>query len=193
MRSFALLLAPLLLIGAAPAVPPAPKVALQTSLGTIVVQLDGKHAPITTANFLHYVDAHRLDGTSFYRAARTKGAPSHGLIQGGIRHDMRRAFFSIDHEPTSKTGIKHTDGTISMARNAPGTAMGDFFITVGAMPSMDAHGKDPGFAAFGHVVKGMDVVKKILAAPTWPGRGSGAMKDQMIVKPVTIVSARRVG
>ena len=181
----------LALLIATPAVA-APRVALQTSLGTIVVELADKQAPITSKNFLRYVEAGKLDGTSFYRAARSKTNPHLGFVQGGIDHNYKRAFFSIDHEPTSKTGLKHVDGTISMARNAPGTAMGDFFITVGAAPYLDARPGYPGYAAFGRVVKGMDVVKKILAAPTWIGRGRGALKDQVIVKRIRIVTAKRI-
>jgi peptidyl-prolyl cis-trans isomerase A (cyclophilin A) len=102
----------------------------------------------------------------------------------------------IKHEPTSLTGIKHLNGTISMARDAPGTANGDFFITVGAQPYMDAKpGKSPddqGFAAFGHVVGGMNVIRKILVARTVHGSGSGGMRDQMLAKPVMIISAARV-
>jgi peptidyl-prolyl cis-trans isomerase A (cyclophilin A) len=170
----------------------APRVAIKTSLGTIVVELAEKQAPITARNFLRYVEAGKFDGTNFYRAARSPSAPQFGLVQGGIDHNMRRAFFSIDHEPTSKTGLKHLDGTISMARNAPGTAMGDFFICVGAQPSLDARGQYPGYAAFGRVVSGMGVVKKILAAPTWIGRGRGAMKDQMIKDRIPVISAKRI-
>jgi peptidyl-prolyl cis-trans isomerase A (cyclophilin A) len=171
----------------------APRVAIQTGAGTIVVELADKQAPITSKNFLHYVETGKFDGTSFYRAARSKADPKRGLIQGGIDHNYRRAFFSIDHEPTSKTGLKHVDGTISMARNAPGTAMGDFFITLGPSPYLDARPGNPGYAAFGRVIKGMDVVKKILAAPTWIGRGSGALKDQVIITRVPIIKATRVG
>ena len=185
-------LLPLILaLFAAPALA-APRVAIHTGLGTIVVELADKQAPMTAKNFLRYVEAGKLDGTTFYRAARSKTDPRYGFVQGGIDHDLRRAFFSIDHEPTSKTGLKHVDGTISMARNAPGTAMGDFFITVGAAPYLDARPGSEGYAAFGRVVKGMDVVKKILAAPTWIGRGRGALKDQVIVKRVPIVKAERL-
>ena len=187
LRVFAFLIA----LVATPALA-APRVAIKTSLGTIVVELAEKQAPITAKNFLHYVEAGKFDGTNFYRAARSPSAPQFGLIQGGIDHNMRRAFVSIDHEPTSKTGLKHVDGTISMARNAPGTAMGDFFICVGAQPSLDARWQYPGYAAFGRVVSGMSVVKKILAAPTWIGRGRGAMKNQVIKQRIPIISARRI-
>ena len=168
------------------------RVLLQTSDGPILIQLEMKRAPITAGNFLRYVEQKKFDGTSFYRAARTRGAPKLGFIQGGIRHSIMRALPPIAHEPTSRTGIKHLDGTISMARDQPGSAMGDFFITAGPAPAMDAHPGDPGYAAFGHVVKGMDVVHRILASKTYADRGSGAMKGQMLLAPVQIVSARRV-
>ena len=119
---------------------PLPKVAIVTSAGTIVAVLEAKRAPITTANFLRYVDAHRFDGTTFYRAARSKSVPGNGLVQGGIDHDIPKTFLPIKHEPTSKTGLRHTNGTLSMARNEVGSAMGDFFITLGPAPDLDAHG-----------------------------------------------------
>lgn len=179
-----------------PAAPGTVRVALATGAGVITLALDVKHAPITAGNFLKYVDGGKFDGTTFYRAARAKGAPKIGFIQGGIDHEIRRSFPPIAHEPTNKTGLKHLDGTISMARNEPGTAMGDFFITVGPAPGMDAHpgkpGDSAGYAAFGRVVGGMAVVKKILATKTWEGRGSGAMRGQMMIQRVQIISARRV-
>lgn len=184
-----------LLISPAPALPAPPataRVRLQTSEGPILIDLDLKRAPITAGNFLRYVDQKRFDGTVFYRAARTRNLKTRGFVQGGIRHSIRRSLPPIAHEPTSRTGIKHLDGTISMARGEPGSAMGDFFITVGPAPAMDAHPGNPGYAAFGHVVGGMDVVRHILAGKTYPDRGSGGMKGQMLVKPVQIVTARRV-
>jgi peptidyl-prolyl cis-trans isomerase A (cyclophilin A) len=168
------------------------RVRLVTEAGPILLALDAKRAPVTTANFVRYVDQHRLDGTFFYRAARTKGATDRGFVQGGIRHSARRAFPPIAHEPTTATGLRHVDGTVSMARAAPAGAMGDFFIIVGgAMPAMDAHGGEPGFAAFGRVDRGMDVVRHILAAPTFANAGRGPMRGQMIEKPVRIVKAER--
>lgn len=168
------------------------RVRLETEDGTIVVALDAKRAPVTTANFVRYVDEKRFDGTSFYRAARTKGAPETGFIQGGIRRNYRRMLPPIAHEPTSRTGLKHGAGTISMARSETGVgAMGDFVITANGIPSLDAKPGEPGYAAFGRVVEGMDVVRRILAAETVPNAGRGAMRNQMIAKPVRIVSARR--
>ena len=172
------------------------RVRLETEAGPIDLELDARRAPVTTANFLAYVDQGRFDGIRFYRASRTRGATGRGFIQGGIQRNYRRMLPPIAHEPTSATGLSHVDGTISMARTTPGTAMGEFFIVVGDMPSMDAgtgrEGDDQGFAAFGRVVGGMEVVRRILAAPTVPEAGRGAMRGQMIVEPVDIVRARRI-
>ena len=178
-------------------VPDKARVRLVTALGDIDLELDGRRAPVTTANFLAYVDRQRFDGTSFYRASRTPGMTGRGFIQGGIRRDYRRMLNPIRHEPTSETGLRHVNGTISMARTTPGSAMGDFFIILGDMPAMDAGGRsesgdDEGYAAFGRVVGGLDVVRRILAAPTIPNAGRGAMRGQMLTDQVTIMSARRL-
>jgi peptidyl-prolyl cis-trans isomerase A (cyclophilin A) len=189
---------------ATPATPPpaeAPKpatvrVALRTSEGPIVLELEKERAPVTTANFLRYVDQKRLDGTTFYRAMKLTPEGDFGLIQGGTKGDPKKVLPAIAHEPTTKTGLSHTDGAISMARGAPGSADGDFFITVGALTSLDANpsqaGDNQGFAVFGRVVEGMDVVKRIMSAPTSPTEGVGVMKGQMIAAPVKIMNARRV-
>jgi peptidyl-prolyl cis-trans isomerase A (cyclophilin A) len=176
---------------------PAPKedlvpVAIDTSLGRIVVALDRTHAPITTANFLHYVDTHRLDGQNFYRAMHVGDG---GLIQGGVTTDARKLFPPIAHEPTSQTGLHNVAGAISMANAGPGTARSDFFIMLSDMPGLDANGPGGdanGFAAFGHVVEGMDVVKKIFESPVSAIRGEGAMKGQMLDPPIKIVKAARL-
>lgn len=187
-------LLPLLALLAAPA-QAAPRdvlVRLQTSLGPIVVDLDVAHAPITATNFLHYVDTHRFDGITFYRAARSKYDPKVGFVQGGINHKATLAYFPIDHEPTSKTGLHHVDGTLSMARNEPGTASGDWIICVGNQTYLDARGSFVGYAAFGHVVSGMPIVRQMLTRPTFPGGFSKAMENQTMREPVRIISARRV-
>ena len=171
------------------------RVRLDTSAGPIVIALEMKRAPITAGNFLAYVDQKKLDGTSFYRAARGKIRPTEGLVQGGINHNMVRSLVPIAHEPTTVTGIHHVDGTVSMARNAPGTAMGDFFIVVGPAQYLDAvpgAGGYAGYAAFGHVVSGMAIVRKILAAPTYKGGWSSDTMGQSIIKPVQIISAHRI-
>lgn len=185
---------------AAASVAPAPKpatvmVTLTTSLGPIVLELEKERAPITTANFLHYVDTKRFDGIAFYRATRIQ--PGYGLIQGGLRNDPKKLFPPIKLEPTSQTGLSHTDGAISMARAAPNSATADFFIVVGGFPTMDADPKQPGdnqgFAVFGHVAQGMDIVKQILASPTSPTLGEGVLKGQMLQPTIRIISARRSG
>lgn len=168
------------------------RVVLRTSEGPIIIALETRRAPVTAANFLKYVDGGRLDGTTFYRAARASTDPHRGLVQGGIDHNIRASFFPIAHEPTSRTGLRHVDGTVSMARNDPGTAMGDFFITAGPAPRLDAAPNYPGYAAFGHVVSGMNVVQRILAKPTYPGGLSAETMGQTIRQPVKILSARRV-
>ena len=181
---------------------PAPKddlvpVAIDTSLGRIVVALDREHAPITTANFLHYVDTHRFDGQNFYRAMHMpdgKGGDG-GLIQGGITTDARKLYPPIAHEPTTQTGLHNLTGTISMANAGPGTAKADFFILLSDMPGLDANGPGgdaTGFAAFGHVTEGMDVVKKIHDSPVSATLGAGAMKGQMLDPKIRIIKAERV-
>jgi peptidyl-prolyl cis-trans isomerase A (cyclophilin A) len=167
-------------------------VRLQTSAGPITIQLEMQRAPITVANFLRYAQEKRFDGTFFYRAARNKRRPTTGLVQGGINHRVVRARLPIVHEPTSRTGLAHVDGTISMARNAPGTAMGDFFITVGSASYLNARPGSLGYAAFGKVVSGMPIVRKMLAAPTYPGGRTPTTKGQQIIAPIRIIAARRV-
>jgi peptidyl-prolyl cis-trans isomerase A (cyclophilin A) len=184
---------------AATPVPDTARVRLETDAGAIVLELNGRAAPITTANFLAYVDQQRFDGITFYRASRTPGRTGQGFIQGGIRRNAMLGLPPIEHEPTSRTGLRHVDGAVSMARLEPGSAMGDFFIVSGAMPSMDAGNRRPssgnndseGYAAFGRVVEGMDVVRRILAASTVQNAGAGAMRGQMLEQPVRIVRAVR--
>ena len=178
----------------APAQAPAPQaelvpVAIDTSLGRIVVALDKTHAPISTANFLHYVDTHRYDGETIYRAMKTEGS---SLIQGGVHSNALKLFPPIKHEPTSQTGLHNVAGSISFANAGPGTARADFFILASDVPAFDASADDPGYAVFGHVVEGMDVVQKILDSPVSPTKGEGALKGQMLDPPVKIMKAARV-
>jgi peptidyl-prolyl cis-trans isomerase A (cyclophilin A) len=182
--------------------PPAPEkvwkteqVRLETAAGPIVIALEVERAPITAANFLKYVDQKKFDGATFYRALSFPGRPDLGLVQGGAKSDPKRLLPPIAHEPTTKTGLSHTEGAVSMARGAVGSAQGDFFIILGNLNSLDANpaapGDNQGFAVFGRVVEGMDVVKTILAAPVSATEGVGAMKGQMIAQPIPIKSARR--
>lgn len=186
----------LLAVSAAPvpqgrASPGKVRVRLVTSMGAITVALDAGRAPKTVANFLAYVDDGRFEGTTFYRTARRKTEPTKGFIQGGVGTDARRMLDPLPLEPTSKTGLRHLHGTISMAHGPnPNSANGNFSIMVGDNPGLDARGANPGFAAFGQVVGGMDVVQRILALPS--GGGRDVMKGQMILKPVTIVRAERL-
>ena len=166
-------------------------VTIETSAGRIVVALDKTHAPVTTANFLRYVDAHRFDGETFYRAMHVQGGEG-GLIQGGITSDARKLYPPIKHEPTSETGLRNSAGAISMANGGAGTARADFFILSTDIPALDATTTDPGFAAFGHVIEGMDVVNKILASPVSPTKGEGPMKGQMLEPTVKIIKVSRV-
>ena len=174
--------------------PPADvRVALETGAGRIIVAVHLAKAPVTARNFLRYVDQKRLDGTSFYRAV---GSADYGFVQGGTQNDPARVLPPIAHEPTSQTGLTHDDGALSMARYAPGSATGDFFIVLGKMPSMDANpaaaGDNQGFAVFAHVVEGMDIVRTLSTAPKSPTAGEGVMKGQMLDPPVRILTARRM-
>lgn len=164
------------------------RVRLATSAGPIIVSVDTRRAPKTTANFLAYVDDGRFDGVSFYRSSRSRLAPTYGFVQGGIRTDARRILPPFPHERTDRTGILHLDGTISMARrDDPDSAGGNFFITVGPIPAMDARGAYQGYAAFGRVVSGMATVKRILAMQT-----GGGMGGQMLLHEIRLITAKRL-
>lgn len=211
-RRFALLSLPILiaLTAAAPhrkapaAPPPAPlpdlvNIAMVTELGTIELELDHKHAPLTTENFVRYVDSRRFDGAVFYRVMRLKwGEQPNGLVQAGLQGNPLKVLPPVAHEPTSQTGLLHKAGAISMARNAPGTARADFSILLSDLEGLDADPKsaDPdrqaGFAVFGHVTSGMDVARKIYDAPLSETKGQGIMRGQMIDKPVKILTVRRI-
>jgi len=169
------------------------RVALKTAKGVITLDLNAAKAPITTKNFLRYVDTRRYDGAKIYRASRADGDPNIGVIEGGLQGDPAKVFKPIPFESTLKTGLTHVDGTIAMASARPGTATADFFICVGPQPSFDATPAAPesGFAAFGQVVDGMDVVRAILASRTDLPTKFKAMKGEMLNPPVTIVSIRR--
>ena len=151
-----------------------PVVLIKTDFGNIKVEIFAEQAPITATNFLRYVDAGMFKGASFYRAVRLDNQPNNSVkievIQGGLEFsEAKKPYPPILHETTDKTGILHQDGTISMARLAPGSADSEFFICVGDQPELDFGGKrnpdGQGFAAFGRVIEGQDVVRKIQQQP----------------------------
>lgn len=143
-------------------------------MGDILLELYSGQAPVTTANFLRYVDEHRFTDTGFYRTVRTDNQPENQfkieVIQGGLFLENHPAALPpILHETTTQTGILHKNGTLSMARDMPGSATSEFFICIGDQPELDFGGRrnpdGQGFAAFGVVIFGMDVVKRIQIQP----------------------------
>jgi len=166
-----------------------PRVVIETALGKITAEIYESKAPITAGNFLKLVDegAYNTGEAKFYRVVRPDNQTNPvkiEVIQGGLND--RDEFPPIAHETTAQTGVKHLDGTLSMARNEPGTASSEFFICIGSQPSLDFGGnrnKDgQGFAAFGRVVDGMDVVRKIQQMPD---------TAQYLIEPVILVSILR--
>lgn len=199
LRGLFLLIAGLLAFPAAaqtPVEPPAnPRVALETGAGRIVIEVYQDKAPITARNFLRYVDAKRLDGMQFYRTVKV--ADHFGFVQFGVQNAPARIYPPIKHESTTQTGLRHLDGTLSTARFAPGSARGEFTVSVGDQPSFDADPTKPGdnlgYAAFGRVVEGMDVILKVFDAPVSPDKTvQGAFKGEIPVAPVKILTARRI-
>ena len=189
-------------IAKAPPLPPLGDlvlVELVTELGPIVLEIDRKHAPLSAENFMRYTDSGRYNGLVFYRSMHFGWAqePS-GLVQGGLNPFPQKLMAPIAHEPTSQTGLSHKAGTLSMARNAPGTARADFFIMLNDTPSFDADPKSAspegraGYAAFGRVLSGMEVVRKIYDAPRSATKGEGIMKGQMLDPQVKVPKVRRV-
>lgn len=167
---------------------------LHTEVGDIEIEVDTVHAPITANNFLRHVDSGFYNGGTFFRTVTPNNQPQNRVkievIQGGNRSKEETAseFPAIPLERTNKTGVKHVEGAISMARGEPDTATSEFFICVGAQPELDFGGKrnpdGQGFAAFGRVVKGMEVVRKIQQSPA---------TDQALTPEIKILSAKRVG
>lgn len=146
-----------------------PTVVIRTELGEIIVEIYSDLAPVTAGNFLRYVDSGLFNGACFYRIVRLdnqlKDSVKIEVIQGGRYEDEEKGFPPVRHESTLETGIMHKDGVISMARLNPGSATSEFFICIGDQPELDYGGRrnrdGQGFAAFGRVSKGMDVVRKI--------------------------------
>jgi peptidyl-prolyl cis-trans isomerase A (cyclophilin A) len=168
-----------------------PTVRIATAAGDMVVVVDATHAPLTAANFMRYVDQHFYDGGAFHRTVTPDNQPTSSVkievIQAGIAAQRQgQEFAAIALERTAVTGLRHRAGTISMARDAADTASSDFFICVTDQPSLDFGGqRNPdgqGFAAFGRVVAGLDVVRRIQQSKA---------DGQRLTPPVTIISIRR--
>ncbi len=164
---------------------------IQTSLGNIEIEVDSAHAPATVGNFLRYVDAGLYEGGQFHRTVRADNQPGNKIkievIQAG-RTTEAKGFAPIALERTSITGLRHLDGTLSMARSGPDSATSDFFICIGDQPSLDFGGRrnpdGQGFAAFGRVTKGMETVRKI--------QSLSADDKQKLTPPVKIVKISRI-
>lgn len=173
------------------------RVLMTTSEGDISIDLYLDKAPITAGNFLALVDNGDLDGGSFYRVVtyeNDNGSPKIEVIQGGLG-DAGDGLDTIDHETTEQTGILHTDGVISMARGAVGTASTEFFICIGDQPGLDygevRNADEQGFAAFGKVVTGMDVARRINRSPADAPSDSEYTQGQILSTPVSINTVRR--
>ena len=171
---------------------PGATVVLRTSLGDIEIEVDTTRAPVTAASFFRYVDGGYYDGGRFHRTVRLDNQPGKTVlievVQAGVNPTpVRPGFEPIRLERTRDTGLRHQDGTVSMARAEPDTATSDFFVCIGDQPELDFGGKrnpdGQGFAAFGSVVKGMDVVRRIQLAPA---------DGQALTPPVPIVAAGRL-
>lgn len=166
-----------------------PRVVIQTTLGSVEVEVDTVRAPISGANFLRYVDQGAYRNGRFHRTVRTDNQPDSDVkidvIQGGPKSDFK-SFSPIQLERTTETGLSHQDGTISMARDGPNTATSDFFISIGDQPELDFGGKrnpdGQGFAAFGTVIRGMDVVRQIQTARAKGQRLTPPIEMQDIIR-----------
>ncbi len=173
-------------------------ITLRTTMGDIDLELYPDRAPVTVANFLAYLDAGHYNGGSFYRVVRydnDNGNPKIEVIQGGVNDQVRGAFSLIAHESTEDTGLLHVDGAISMGRGGVGTATSEFFICVGDQPGLD-HGESrnadmQGFAVFGQVVGGMDVVRAIDRIEATAPSDSEYTRGQILEEPVRILEAVR--
>ena len=173
-------------------------VALRTSEGDIVIELYSDKAPITANNFLRHLDEGFYDGSSFYRTVTIEndnGTPKIEVIQGGIG-DRIKPFSAIKHESTDITGLSHIDGTISMSRYEVDTATSDFFICIGDQKGLDFGGTRNsdglGFSAFGRVISGMDIVRKINLLPSEKKTENIYVQGQMLNNPVVIYKAERL-
>ena len=183
----------LLAASPAPAAVAPVAVVVETALGPVTIEVDAARAPKTAANFLRYVDAGLYDGARFHRTVREGNQPANkvkiDVVQAGRGdHPTPPDFPPVPLERTSETGLRHVDGAVSMARDGPDTATADFFICVGDQPALDFGGRrnpdGQGFAVFGRVVAGMDVVRRIHRAPA---------DGQALTPGIAIRNARRTG
>jgi peptidyl-prolyl cis-trans isomerase A (cyclophilin A) len=172
-------------------------VEMTTSLGLVEMEIYADEAPITATNFLRLVDGSHMDGGSFYRTVSPEndnGSPVISVIQGGLG-DAESPFPPIAHETTADTGLLHVDGAVSMARADVGTASTELFICLGDQPALDfgatRNPDEQGFAVFGRVVNGMDVVRAIHTQPADAPTESAYVAGQILEEPVTIISIRR--
>ena len=173
-------------------------IAFKTSKGDIIIELYNQIAPITVDNFLRHLDGGYYDGSSFYRTVthqNDNGSPKIEVIQGGLG-DIDKPFPAISHESTNITKLKHEDGTISMSRGEVNSATSDFFICIGSQQGLDFGGErnndGQGFAAFGKVIEGMDIVRDINGMPSNKKTDNEYVKGQMINNPVIIEKAVRL-
>jgi peptidyl-prolyl cis-trans isomerase A (cyclophilin A) len=179
----------------------APRVAIETKKGRIVVEVYPDKAPVTAGNFLMYADKGLYKGATIYRTVRADNDHNPAkitVIQGGLNLEAGQPDPAppIAHETTQATGVRHTEGVISMARGEPGTAGAEFFICIGDNPALDFGGqRNPdgqGFAAFGRVVEGMEAVKAINAAKADLPTPDGYVRGQLLSPPVKILSVKRL-
>ena len=173
-------------------------IAFKTSKGDIIIELYNQIAPITVDNFLRHLDGGHYDGSSFYRTVthqNDNGSPMIEVIQGGLG-DIDKPFPAISHESTNITKLKHEDGTISMSRGEVNSATSDFFICIGSQQGLDFGGErnndGQGFAAFGKVIEGMDIVRDINGMPSNKKTDNEYVKGQMINNPIIIEKAVRL-
>lgn len=175
------------------------RVRVQTTAGDLVLELDTVRAPATSANFLRYVAAGHYDGGAFHRTVRLDNQPQSPVkievIQAGVNPAAAtQGFPAIALETTRDTGLRHVDGTISMARDGRDTATSGWFICINDQPSLDFGGaRNPdgqGFAAFGRVVSGMDVARRIQQSPSSPNRATNA-EAQRLTPPIRILKVVR--
>ena len=183
-------------------------VSIETALGEIEVELYPERAPLSVAQFLRYVDGGHYDGAAkFYRATHTSTGDAHDVVQGGTRSlpmltrdageaEVEPPFPPIPHETTQETGIRNEKGTLAYARNEPGTANSEFFFNVGDNFVLDTDAGDPtrdgyGYAAFGRVIRGMEILDEIHRLPTDAPAAVEVVQGQILNDPVPIVRARR--